>query len=261
MKNEVRVRSRCMQKCMDDNRNLVVGYITAGYPDQEGFFRMIHELCSRGLPVLEIGFPSKNPYEDGEVIRKAHKKVGTGLCKDMNFWRRLRMEVSVPIWLMGYKNDLVDTGIYRGLAERGLFDALVIPDMDIGDRMRLKEEMDGLQVDVVGFISGHDSFQDITKTFQEFPIIYQRLHSGPTGVETIGSDYENLLDYSKLFHRNAVFAGFGIRSGDRVRELIQGGFYGAVVGTEIMRKLDSSRDELFNFIEDLARVVKEESAQ
>ena len=64
-----------MQKSIDDNRNLFVGYITAGYPDEEHFFHIIHECCRRGLPVLEIGFPSKDPYEDGEVIKKAHETV------------------------------------------------------------------------------------------------------------------------------------------------------------------------------------------
>ena len=78
-----------MQKSIDDNRNLFVGYITAGYPDEEHFFHIIHECCRRGLPVLEIGFPSKDPYEDGAVIKKAHETVGTGLCHAMDFWRRL----------------------------------------------------------------------------------------------------------------------------------------------------------------------------
>ena len=58
---QIKVHSRRMQKSIDGNRNLFVGYITAGYPDEERFFHIIHECCRRGLPVLEIGFPSKDP--------------------------------------------------------------------------------------------------------------------------------------------------------------------------------------------------------
>ena len=34
---QIKVHSRRMQKSIDDNRNLFVGYITAGYPDEEHF--------------------------------------------------------------------------------------------------------------------------------------------------------------------------------------------------------------------------------
>lgn len=252
---QIKVHSRRMQKSIDGNRNLFVGYITAGYPDKEHFFHIIRECCRRGLPVLEIGFPSKDPYEDGAVIKKAHETVGTGLCHAMDFWRRLRAEVLVPIWLMGYREDLIDTEIYRDLAEEGLFDALVIPNMGVEDRIRLKSEMNGYGLDVVGFISSDDSFNEITKTIQEFPMIYQRLYSGPTGMRTSGNDYERLLDYGKMFHSNTIFAGFGISSGDRVRELIQNGFYGAIIGTEIMRKLNKSQEELYGFIDELSGIM------
>ena len=45
---QIKVHSRRMQKSIDDNRNLFVGYITAGYPDEEHFFHIIHECCRRG---------------------------------------------------------------------------------------------------------------------------------------------------------------------------------------------------------------------
>ena len=34
---QIKVHSRRMQKSIDGNRNLFVGYITAGYPDEERF--------------------------------------------------------------------------------------------------------------------------------------------------------------------------------------------------------------------------------
>ena len=40
---QIKVHSRRMQKSIDGNRNLFVGYITAGYPDKEHFFHIIRE--------------------------------------------------------------------------------------------------------------------------------------------------------------------------------------------------------------------------
>ena len=110
--------------------------------------------------------------------------------------------------------------------------------MEIDGRLKLKEEMREFHIDMMGFVSTEDSFLVISKNFQEFPLIYQRLYCGPTGVKTNNKDYDELLYYSKMLHRNTIFAGFGISSGERVRELIDKGFYGAVIGTEIMRKLN-----------------------
>lgn len=248
--------NRRMAACIRENDHMYVGYLTAGYPEEETFFQIVRECCKRGLSVLEVGFPSANPYEDGEVIQKAHSQVGTRLCHDMDFWRRLRKEIDIPIWLMGYREDLVDTGEWRELAEEGLFDVLVIPNMEVDGRVQLKEETKSYQIDVMGFVSTDDSFGVISKTFQEFPLIYQRLYTGPTGVKTNSSDYEELLDYSKMLHRNIIFAGFGISSGERVRELIEKGFYGAIIGTEIMRKLNRSPEELYDFLEELSGIMK-----
>ena len=96
---QIKVHSRRMQKSIDGNRNLFVGYITAGYPDEERFFHIIHECCRRGLPVLEIGFPSKDPYEDGEVIKKAHETVGQGFVMPWTFGGALGLRFRFPYGL------------------------------------------------------------------------------------------------------------------------------------------------------------------
>ncbi|MCI8599903.1 MAG: hypothetical protein HFJ10_15925 [Lachnospiraceae bacterium] len=249
-----RIYSERMKKCVEGKCHTVIGYLTAGYPNEEAFFEVIKECCKRGLSILEIGFPSANPSEDGEVIRRAHRQVGTQLCKNMDFWRRLRSEVSVPIWLMGYEKDLIQTGIYRKMAEEGLYDVLVLSDAETKERMELKSELMNYSVDVAGFVSNDDSFHEVVECRKEFGIIYQRLYTGPTGEKNNSRDYGELLDYSQMSHQNLIFGGFGITSGDRARELLERGFDGVIVGTEMMRRLNNSREELYEFVEELVHV-------
>lgn len=258
---QIQIFNERMKKCVEQNQHVFVGYITAGYPDRETFFELVEECANRGLSILEVGFPSGDPYEDGEVIRKAHEQVGTDLCRDMEFWRQLRSRTDIPIWLMGYEKDLIQTGIYRTMAEEKLFDALVISNMGIADRVALKKEMQSYGVDVVGFVSNDDSFHEVAESSKEFKIIYQRLYTGPTGVKNDSTDYEELLDYSQMFCKNVVFGGFGISSGSRVRELLERGFFGTIIGTEMMRKLNRSREELYDFVEELSGIVKEENGK
>lgn len=254
-----RIYSERMKECVKCNPHTLVGYITAGYPDVEAFFEILRECCKRGLSILEVGFPSEDPYEDGEVIQKAHRQVGTGLCRDTEFWKRLRQEIPIPIWLMGYQKDLVQTGIYREMAREGLYDVLVISDMATSERIKLKKELQQYGVDVAGFISNDDSFHEVADNRKEFGVIYQRLYTGPTGEKNNSTDYGELLDYSQKSHQNLIFGGFGITSKDRARELLEGGFDGVIVGTEMMRRLNRSREDLYQFVEELSGVLKEEN--
>ena len=98
------------------HKHSFVGFFTVGYPDKEQFFTYMKDAESCGMGIFEIGFPTDDPYADGEIIRKSYEVVDHGIREDMDFWKRLRNTVENPIWIMGYKKDLIDTGIYKKLA-------------------------------------------------------------------------------------------------------------------------------------------------
>ena len=49
---------------------------------------------SCGMGIFEIGFPTDDPYADGEIIRKSYEVVDHGIREDMDFWKRLRNTVA-----------------------------------------------------------------------------------------------------------------------------------------------------------------------
>lgn len=246
-----------MQKYTEKYSNLFAGYLTAGYPDVESFNSVVKRCSEEGMQILEVGFPSRNPYDDGEVIQKAHSKVDIDLCTKISFWKNLRKELDIPIWVMGYREDLIETGFYKELARDRLVDVLVIPRMDFQERLKLRDELKLMNVDVMGFVDTASSFGEITRTLQEFTLIYQKLYSGPTGVKNESDDYKDLLSYEKVLHNNIVFAGFGISTPERVEELLKKGFDGAIIGTELLKKLNQSPEDMYAFIRKVSKVVEE----
>lgn len=245
-----------MQEYIAENRHAVVGYITAGYPGKETFFEIIKNCAEKGLAILEIGFPSENPYEDGEVIREAHKVVDKESVSNLTFWRKLRNTISNPIWLMGYYKDLCASEFYLKLADENLIDALVIPDAKIENAVKIKRQLNARGVDVVGFLSDRMDKETIDYILDEFGLIYQQLYSGVTGMPIESDSYKQLLQYSLEKGNHVMFAGFGISSGERVKELLKNGFYGAIIGTAIMKALNASEEELYQFIEELAKAAE-----
>lgn len=237
-------------------KNRFVGYLTAGYPDRESFFRIARRCEEEGLHIFEIGFPASDPYADGEIIRHAHSVVDRDIASDLSFWKELRSTIEAPIWLMGYASDLIDSGAYRKLAEERLIDALVVPDMDNKRRFEIKEEVKGFGVDVLGFICQAAGETENRYCLDNFSLIYHQLYSGPTGIANNSEDYLELLAEAKRTSQAYLFAGFGIGTPERAEELLRHGFDGVIIGTAIMKRLAISEEELCEFVHTLSDTVR-----
>lgn len=54
---------------------LLVGYLVAGDPTIEESLEMIQASAQAGIDIIELGVPSPDPFIDGEVIKRAHKRA------------------------------------------------------------------------------------------------------------------------------------------------------------------------------------------
>lgn len=249
------IESKRDNQCLEKKGSLIAGYLVAAYPDMDTFLSIINIAEQAGIDILEIGYPSNDPYDDGEVIKEAHKRTDPVVKTDINYWKKIREKFTGPIWLMGYKKDLIDTGVYRFIADVKCADALVIPDMNIQERIQLKKEVEGSQMDVVGFVSPSTSKEEQNLCFSEFSLIYQQLYDGPTGMPVKTENYKDLLLTGHGYSNTYLFAGFGISTPERVAELLNNGFDGAIIGTAIVRKLNESQEKFKNFIEELRQAA------
>lgn len=236
------------QTILKNRGKILVGYLIAAYPDAESFFSTARCCAEAGLDVFEIGFPSTNPYLDGEIIQQAHRTICPSISTDLSYWEKIRKSIDQPIWIMGYQKDLEKDNFYRQLAENGLVDNFVIPDMDEKDRKRLSVELEPFRVDVMSFVNAEMTDAEIDQRLQENDLIYHQLYLGPTGLSVKQDNYERILNLTKRFEDVRIFAGFGIDSPKRVRQLLENGFDGAVIGTAMVKKLNESPDSLCQFI-------------
>lgn len=245
------------QKALQNKGNLLVGYLPQAYPDGETFVTLL-PLCQKaGMDILEIGYPASNPTADGQVIRQAHQMIDKAHATDLEYWQKIRQSTSCPIWVMGYAQDLVETGAYLALAKAGVMDALVVPDLPCLDCERIADELAEYQVDVVAFSRPDMGLDEMDFCFTNFALVYQQLYAGQTGGSEVDPRYKELLKIAKKFDGTFVFAGFGINTPQRVREIFSDGFDGAIVGTAMVKKLNESQQDLIEFIEQIQAFAKE----
>ncbi len=245
-------------KCVKNSEKTgeLIGFFVAGYPDTESFLDIISESGKCGIDIFEIGFPSFNPYADGEVIKNAHAAVNAGVSKDIEYWRRIRKATNKPIWVMAYKKDFIEPQIYKDFAKEGLIDALITPDCTQEERKRISEELCHFGIRVLGFVNPDMKIEEWKDCFENFKYVYTQLYSGPTGMYVDSPQYQELLEFLLNYKEVQSFAGFGIKTPEMAQTLIEKGFAGVIIGTAMVERLNSSSEELYKFITEMKRVIK-----
>ncbi len=237
---------------------LLLGYLVAGDPTIDESFEMIQASALAGIDIIELGVPGPDPFIDGDVIKRAHKRAldaGAGISEGlMALWCKVRREVPRPIWAMGYRNELVEAGLYRTLTQEKLIDALVLPDCSLEEQIRIQEEVGPAGVDVIRFINSGMDEETIRQVCDGATVIYAQSYSGTTG-----DPMASVNGLSELCERirphlpdGLVVAGFGLRSPALVGQAIRGGFDGAVVGSVLVSRCENrEKDYLYRLVAEM----------
>ncbi|MCI0922370.1 tryptophan synthase subunit alpha [Sphingobacterium rhinopitheci] len=109
-------------------------YFTAGYPTLDSTVTIAKALEEAGADFLEIGFPYSDPVADGPTIQHSSEealKNGMTLALLFEQLKDLRQHVSIPVYLMGYFNPVLQYGVEnfcKSCKEVGV-NGSIIPDL------------------------------------------------------------------------------------------------------------------------------------
>ena len=87
----------------------LVPYITAGYPDKDGFIETLRKVAEVG-DVVEVGVPFSDPMADGVTIQRAsHAAIANGVSLRWILEELTAADdIEAPIVLMSYLTMLVE---------------------------------------------------------------------------------------------------------------------------------------------------------
>lgn len=229
------------------DKDLLSIYYTAGYPEIDSTLKIAKELESAGVDFLEIGFPYSDPIADGPVIQNSSQialKNGMTLHLLFEQLKSLRQEVTIPVFLMGYLNPVLQYGIEnfcKKCQEVGI-DGVILPDLPV---YAYEQEFQPLfkkyGVDLVFLITPQTSEERIRKIdnlSQNF--IYLLSSNATTGkdlqVNTQTEDYFKRINNMNL--RSPTIVGFGISNHASFKASVKH-TNGAIIGSAFVKQLDS----------------------
>lgn len=254
------IHSQRTEQAISQDAKFIIGYLLAGYKDETQFFETLGMCEEYHIDILEIGYPSLHPYADGKVISDAHKEVDFELATSLEYWKRIRESTDKPIWLMAYYEDFIASNIYKEFAKARLVDALVIPDADDQTRLRLQEELKDAKIDIVGFANPDMNEAELSSVLSQFTLVYEQLYVGQTGTDQTKPMYHEMLNFTLEKYPHVIcFGGFGLNSPQKIKEVLSDGFYGVVIGTEIIKRVNVSPSHLASFLKEIDEVKHDSS--
>ncbi len=246
------------------NRKALIPFITAGDPEPGLTVKMMHALVEGGADLIELGVPFSDPMADGPVIQLSYERAlehSVSLKQVLGMVNEFRqLDSETPVVLMGYLNPVELMGyetFAREAAEAGVDGALLVD---------LSPEESG---EVVNTFRQHglDSIYLIAPTSNEQRVqliasrssgfVYYVSLKGVTGAgnldtEEVAARVATIRQHTDL----PVGVGFGIKDADSARRVAASGD-AVVVGSAIIRRVESLRDKPEALLEELCRFAGE----
>ncbi len=220
-------------------------YFTAGYPSLDSTVDIAEALEKAGADFLEIGFPYSDPVADGPTIQHSSEvalKNGMTLNQLFEQLKDLRKRVSIPVYLMGYVNPVIQFGVEnfcKACREVGIT-GTIIPDLPMYEYEELyKDIFLENKVSNVFLVTPQTSPERIRKIDSlSTSFIYLLSSNATTGTQL------HVQDQSEAYFKrikdmdlnNPIVIGFGIHNHDTFEKATQYA-NGAIVGTAFVKLL------------------------
>ena len=227
-------------------RVAMVPFMTAGYPERDGFIDTLRAVARFG-DVVEIGVPFTDPMADGVTIqRSSHAALANGVSLQWILDELAGASgINTPLVLMSYLNPLLAFGfdaLAKHAAQAGVC-GFIVPDLPYEEsgefRSALATENLGM-IQLVTPATPEARLEKLCAASQGF--IYAVTVAGITGgSQDLPVDVTDYLDRVKSCASIPVCAGFGVRSAEQVAEL---GAHadGVIVGSALVEQLEAGKD-------------------
>ena len=220
-------------------------YFTAGYPQIDSTIEIAAALEKAGADFLEIGFPYSDPVADGPTIQHSSEvalKNGMTLNVLFDQLKELRKRVSIPVFLMGYVNPVIQFGVEnfcKACKEVGV-NGTIIPDLPMYEYEDLYQGIfEENNVSNVFLVTPQTSSERVKKIDSlSTSFIYLLSSNATTGTkldvqEQSESYFKRIKDMDL---KNPLIIGFGIHNRDTFEKATQYA-NGAIVGTAFVKLL------------------------
>jgi tryptophan synthase alpha chain len=234
-------------KAAAEERAALIGYLPAGYPDQDTAIKAALAMAEAGADIIEVGLPYSDPLMDGPVIADAvyqSLKNGTRIADVFDTVKAIA-DAGTAALVMTYWNPVDQYGtdaFARDLANAGGA-GLITPDLtpeEAGDWPEISEKYGLDRVFLVAPSSPEHRIAEITSMCSGF--VYAASLMGITGTRAaVSGSAAGLVERTREHTRLPVAVGLGVSNREQAAE-VAGFADGVIVGSAFVRRLGEATD-------------------
>lgn len=258
--------TQVLSQASGSGRKLFCAFLTLGYPNLSFTKRLIQEMETAGVDLVELGFPFSDPLADGPVIQKASEhalKKKVSLNDAFRLARELRKDgCGIPLIFFSYYNPILHYGPKRFAADlrKNGFDGIICPDLppdeDVFFAAAVKNQgLNNIYLTAPTTEAGR--LKMIASKSSGF--IYYVSLKGVTGMrKALSSDLKSQIARIKKVTSKPVLIGFGVSTPAHAAKACAVSD-GVIVGSAIVNKIEQSQGSLpqvARFIRLMADTVK-----
>lgn len=244
-----RIATRFQQR-QQQQRKLLIPFITAGDPQPELCVPLMHALVEAGADILELGVPFSDPMADGPVIQRASERAlahRVTLRQVLEMVRNFRQQDSdTPVILMGYLNPIEIMG-YSHFAEEAAaagVDGVLTVDLPPEEAAPLLERLRKHQIDPIFLLAPTSSEQriqqicDAASGFVYYVSVKGITGSGSLDIDAVTTKLEQIRSHTTL----PLGVGFGIHDAASARA-VAAVADAVIVGSALVRQIEAHTHE------------------
>ncbi len=236
-----------LQRCRDEDRAALVGYLPVGFPDVEGSVAAMVAMVEAGVDIVEVGVPYSDPLMDGPVIAYAADqalKRGVRVHDVFTATRAVR-DAGAPPLVMSYWNLILRHGpdkFAHDLAEAGGA-GIITPDLIPDEGPSWIKASDETGLDRVFLVAPSSTDQRIAAVTEQCRgFVYAVSHMGVTGARTsMGDAASVIVGRTRAATDKPVCVGLGVSNGAQAAE-VAAYADGVIVGSALVRCLTEAQD-------------------
>jgi tryptophan synthase alpha chain len=253
-----------LERCRDEGRAALVGYLPVGFPDVPGSIEAMVAMVESGVDIVEVGVPYSDPLMDGPVIAYAADQALKRGARVRDLFKATRAvrDAGAPPLGMTYWNLILHYGpdaFARDLAEAGGA-GMITPDLIPDEAGPWIDATDATGLDRVFLVAPSSTDQRLaTVTSQCRGFVYAASHMGVTGARaSLGDAAAVIVNRTKAVTDKPVCVGLGVSTREQAAE-VAAFADGVIVGSALVRCLTEA-DDLAGGIARLREVVGELAA-
>jgi tryptophan synthase alpha chain len=226
--------------CRRINRKALMPFITAGYPDEKTFLKLLYEFQSSGADMVEIGIPFSDPLADGKTIQYSSQQVleqGINIVSIFRCLSQLNGNFTLPLIMMSYFNPIYNFGVDKFISRASSIGikGLIIPDLIPEESGELENKCLKNNIDLIFLLAPTSNAMRTEMILRKSRgFVYLVTIAGVTGARNkLPAELVQWIRRIKRKSEIPVCAGFGISNNNQAATVSKAAD-GVIVGSAII---------------------------